>query len=1449
MCDGKLEFSAEMPQTTYTEKYTAVNMGSVGDSAFVAIKTFTCAGINVIFVFDEMQPDSRTYYTNIDFAHYLVKEMDDNANLTLLTFNASKSTDPKGKFGVVFHSTKKAYVSSSMWYRRFKSKWAMQDLVDLCNEAEYQVVVMCVNLRHSSFFETLLQELKFRERIITPVPTQRTHSHLKLKFYDLRYNSMKQGSDDENIGDYETSTYIRYVSKRHRAQHTVTVYRNAEKFQDSFQFLRNDVCRFSQFFQLQAGLCPPQYNCSGYVEFNINRIDFSVKSSKNNWKHVVLLKPYTDVKQVIEQVDWGRAKKVCSQHGMIPLVIQSATEVNIISQSIITYSSILTQFIVNAYGHDITEINMMIGLRRSRDSVGRRFSWGKYKDLLYSHWGPGQPSDISNKECVHWKFNRSNTRVKFVDQGWFTSTCGEKSASVTLCELNVLLSNKVQLLSMIEEEVDMPGIFKKGAFGAVKGRQTEGTIFLAMSSMAALAFKVFYELMDYNKMNISRTILGESGIMSRTEIELLFEHLHSLYYPCSSKGSYNPFIPRVIPFSQVCDGAVDCPTGNDEESCSGFKDIFCSPTQFSCKSGQCVSLEAKCDLMKDCQDGSDEEDCDLDCPHMQCPSGRCLPNSWFSDGQEDCDDGFDEQSNSLSMDTCVFICNRSKCVTRTMLNDSVIDCKGPEGPLDETLGALESMNCTQTGAITLINNWAPKCVLVRDNFGEVIGCRDYQHLAGCLGFACPKNFVKCPKSFCIPLSYVNDGKQDCDDGEDEGKFLEINVTNLFKCNVWSSQCVPLSAICDGKTDCALGEDELECGIHCSPGFICLSAAVKAVRISEIFTPEQLSFIDGNTRYLDLSTVSIPNFFHIYPRGRLHYLLTLNLSRCDMITVTYYKSTSPSKSGKTSYGEQTMYKDFSVIQNIDLSHNQFKEIGRHSFLDMTHHLRILNLSHNFQLSHISQESFTGLTTLEVLDLSFTGITFLRKRTFEFLINLSKLSLKGTGLTAINFIFPQNIQYLNFEDAKVSDISENAFSKVRSLRQLLSPNYKLCCPAVLGAHIQSHTCHFSESSKHSCNDLIEEPGLRVLLWLVCSATLIGNIITLVYRLTWDKAIVCKPYGLFVTNLGISDLMMGIYLVIISVADTIYKDMYVLHDFKWRHSQACWIAGSIGTLSSITSTVFIALITADRFLAVQYPYGEVRFTAKTMVTAVVVTWVCGAVAAFLPMIPLAQDWVIFSNSGMCLGLPFNEKRPPGWQYSAVMFVTVNLILFIFIVLGQYRIFKLFKEKRKRTRNRVNPRNQLSKNQRTQEIAIAKQLSLIVISNFICWFPVITMGILTLSGIAVGQSAYRWSATLILPINSALNPVLYTLPAVKKKWDDFRDLKRKAQKARETRASVQLAQQESTAGKKPDTKRMLLMKSCRSVKTVRLVVSLKAEKGAFTESDLISLYKKVNQHLLGYR
>ena len=61
--------------------------------------------------------------------------------------------------------------------------------------------------------------------------------------------------------------------------------------------------------------------------------------------------------------------------------------------------------------------------------------------------------------------------------------------------------------------------------------------------------------------------------------------------------------------------------------------------------------------------------------------------------------------------------------------------------------------------------------------------------------------------------------------------------------------------------------------------------------------------------------------------------------------------------------------------------------------------------------------------------------------------------------------------------------------------------------------------------------------------------------------------------------------------------------------------------------------------------------------------------------------------------------------------------------------------------------------------EIKMAVKMALIVGTDFACWMPVIIMGILSQTGtVDISPDMYAWTVVFILPINSALNPYLYT-------------------------------------------------------------------------------------------
>ena len=78
-------------------------------------------------------------------------------------------------------------------------------------------------------------------------------------------------------------------------------------------------------------------------------------------------------------------------------------------------------------------------------------------------------------------------------------------------------------------------------------------------------------------------------------------------------------------------------------------------------------------------------------------------------------------------------------------------------------------------------------------------------------------------------------------------------------------------------------------------------------------------------------------------------------------------------------------------------------------------------------------------------------------------------------------------------------------------------------------------------------------------------------------------------------------------------------------------------------------------------------------------------------------------------------------------------------------------------------------------RESKMARRMMFIVLTDFLCWMPVIVIGLLSLLGKFHDpeKQAYVWIAVFVLPVNSALNPILYTFstPLVKRKVGEHTD------------------------------------------------------------------------------
>ena len=593
------------------------------------------------------------------------------------------------------------------------------------------------------------------------------------------------------------------------------------------------------------------------------------------------------------------------------------------------------------------------------------------------------------------------------------------------------------------------------------------------------------------------------------------------------------------------------------------------------------------------------------------------------------------------------------------------------------------------------------------------------------------------------------------------------------------------SICDGEIDCPYGDDELDCFNLCSPGLLCTGNTVTVHNSSQVLLNTSGDDITPRTKLLDLSGIQLKNLRQLMDSRNLAFVTDLRLKNCNLTNVELFDKSAWYLRENPAF----LYR-YSILSTklfyLDLSKNNIVHFEKTSI--WVFDAQKLNLSENPKLNLKFDSTKNGLALyaqymgmeikkrdthnqrirflqIKILDLSYTNINNRDLMELERFTNLEEIYLRSCPISNLRLEFPYLLRIIDLREMIIKIPQDDYFSNLTSLVVLMVDNYELCCPKILGGTIKSSVCtNAIQESISSCTDLIGNTTLRTVLWVMCLLALVGNSVVIIYRCAFDRNTFKSSHGIFIFNLSTADMLMGIYLMTLAVKGEIIKGEYYKHHQDWKKGEMCKVIGFISTLSSEVSTFFILLITTDRFLAVRFPFRQLKISVVRSAFLCGCAWLLGILLSVIPL--LMPDWEIYSVDSICVGLPLTSDNYNGKTYSVSIFVFLNFLLFILIAIGQYSILK--------AKATINQESQMfneavARRRYETDLAIARQLSLVVITDFLCWFPIGLMGMMSLAGQSVSTDAYLLAAILIVPINSAINPLLYTVPVLKQKWAEL--------------------------------------------------------------------------------
>ncbi|KAM4811443.1 relaxin receptor 1 isoform 4-T4 [Urocitellus parryii] len=596
-----------------------------------------------------------------------------------------------------------------------------------------------------------------------------------------------------------------------------------------------------------------------------------------------------------------------------------------------------------------------------------------------------------------------------------------------------------------------------------------------------------------------------------------------------------------------------------------------------------------------------------------------------------------------------------------------------------------------------------------------------------------------------------------------------------------TKCLPQFLHCNGVDDCGNQADEDDCGDN--NGW--------SLQFDKYFGNhnEMTSSYSFETKTSECLLGSVPG--HCFCRG-----LQLDCDEANLRAVPSVSSNVTIMSLQWNILRKLPpdgFRKYHYLQKLYLQHNKIRSVSISAFKGL-HSLTKLYLSHNritflkpgvFEdlhrlewliiednhLSRISPLTFYGLNSLILLVLMNNVLTHLPDKLCQHMPKLHWLDFEGNhihNLRNLTFSSCSNLTVLVMRKNKINHLSENSFAHLQKLdefslegieisniqQRMFRPlnlshiyfkKFQYCGYA---PHVRS--CKPNTDGISSLENLLASIIQRVFVWVVSVVTCFGNIFVICMRPYIRSE--NKLHAISIISLCCADCLMGIYLFVIGAFDLKFRGEYNKHAQLWRESIHCQLTGSLAILSTEVSVLLLTFLTLEKYICIVYPFRCLGPRKCRTVTVLILIWMTGFIVALIPLSNKDFFKNYYGTNGVCFPLHSEDTENIGAQiYSVTIFLGINLVAFIIIVFSYGRMFYSVHQS---TVTATELRNQVKK-----EMILAKRFFFIVFTDALCWIPIFILKFLSLLQIEIPDTINSWVVIFILPINSALNPILYTL------------------------------------------------------------------------------------------
>ena len=351
--------------------------------------------------------------------------------------------------------------------------------------------------------------------------------------------------------------------------------------------------------------------------------------------------------------------------------------------------------------------------------------------------------------------------------------------------------------------------------------------------------------------------------------------------------------------------------------------------------------------------------------------------------------------------------------------------------------------------------------------------------------------------------------------------------------------------------------------------------------------------------------------------------------------------------------------------------------------------------------------------------------------------------------------------------------------------------------------------------SNTEMIAEPAIKAAFWIIGIVVIFGNFYVIVASISiLKKKKTLQGVGfqqIIILNISIADFIMGVYLLTIAAYSESFSGQYGDVDHEWRSSLECSVIGSLVVISSQTSCFLMVVLTAFRLTNVVYAIKSLNLSVRRWVICIITAWIFSFIISIVPTIissyfmhsfsffstfyngtldfsqltefacrvaalsnktiefngnefqyvkefvenDLPQNVSItmfgyYGQTSICMPRFYVAYGDSSWEYT-IFIITVNFLSFVFIALGYIWIVK------HSSKSSANVGRAQNNRANAQAARMQRRIARIIATDFCCWIPICIMAYVRL-GVEFSDIVYQISAVLLLPINSALNPFLFT-------------------------------------------------------------------------------------------